>query len=486
MSGQVQEIQATLDAYKSGLAPAIGLLSPDAQKDWNLATGFQPYNLQPVALMLYPQLSPLRNMLPRVKGKGRRAEYKAVTAVNNTNLSGFTGEGASASVVKTTAADITATYRTMALADFVTFESQWAGAGFLDSKATAVVNLLRAMMIQEEANLLFGQNSAASATEQAPGAVGAAPTITSAVSSVTGGSIATGVTYAVKQTVVTAFGESLPSAAEKTFTVASGTTGSCVVTPVFPAGQPVIGFRLYAGVTGGPYYLVQSGNVASVPSSAVTPGGVTCLTNGDAITLTSIPGSGGTPPASDGSAGANAWNGIYPQMWGGSGATLINQGGALTTAGIDGVFKSLWNGYRADPDNVFCNVQESIKLTNLTLGAGAPYYVMVNEQNAATGLFRVARLTNKATGSEVPVKVHPTLPQGTMLVLSTKLPGWYVPTDVQAVMEMDACQDYIEIDYPPTYNTTNGAQWTVEVRLFATPKLYVPGLCGALYGINNG
>src|SRR5579864_5928025 len=109
MPGQMQEIQATLDAYKSGLAPAIGLLSPDAQKDWNLATGFQPYNLQPVALLLYPQLSPLRNMLPRVQGKGRRAEYKAVTAVNNTNLSGFTGEGASASVIKTTTEDITAT-----------------------------------------------------------------------------------------------------------------------------------------------------------------------------------------------------------------------------------------------------------------------------------------------------------------------------------------------------------------------------------------
>lgn len=47
MTPVTQEIQQTLDAYKAGLAPAIGMLNPDVQKDWNLATGFQPYNLLP-------------------------------------------------------------------------------------------------------------------------------------------------------------------------------------------------------------------------------------------------------------------------------------------------------------------------------------------------------------------------------------------------------------------------------------------------------
>ncbi len=485
MASGMTEIQQTLDAYKSGLAPAMGFLSPDAQKDWNLATGFQPYNLEPIALMLFPVLSPVRNLLPRVKGKGRKAEYKAVTAVNNTALRGFVADGASGPVVKTTTEDMTATYRSMALADFVTFEQQWGGNGFLDTKGTAVVNLLRSLMITEDYNILFGQNSTAASGEQAPGAVGAAPTITSAVSAITGGSIASGTTYAVKQTVITGAGESTPSASEKTFTIASGSTGSCVVTPVFPSGQPVIGFRIYAGATGGPYYLVVSADAASIPSSATIFNGLTCTTNGSPITITTIPVSGTQPPAADTTGTANDWNGIYTQMWGGTGATLLNQNGTLTQTEIQSLFTGIWNTANGDPDNIFCNVQESTKITNITLGAGAPYYVMVNQQNQAGGLFRVARLTNGATGSEVPVKVHPKIPQGTLLALSTALPGWYAPSGIKNVMEMDCNQDYIEIDYPPQYNTTNGDQWSVAVKLFATPKLYVPGLCGAIYGISN-
>ena len=58
MPTMTQEIQATLDAYKSGVASQIGFLNPDVQKDWNLATGFQPYNLQPVALVFVPQITP--------------------------------------------------------------------------------------------------------------------------------------------------------------------------------------------------------------------------------------------------------------------------------------------------------------------------------------------------------------------------------------------------------------------------------------------
>jgi hypothetical protein len=191
------------------------------------------------------------------------------------------------------------------------------------------------------------------------------------------------------------------------------------------------------------------------------------------------------PPGADGTASALAFNGIYTQMWGGSGATLVKQGGALTSNGITGLLKSMWNTSRADPDACWCNVQESVKLTNLTLGAGTPYQVLVNqgEVNNATANFRVARFTNPATGTELPVRVHPTVPQGLMLFLSSKLPGWYVPTDIPTVWEMDLPQDYTEIDYPPI---SSNPVWQVEVRFYGALKLYLPAIQGALYGINNG
>ncbi len=171
-------------------------------------------------------------------------------------------------------------------------------------------------------------------------------------------------------------------------------------------------------------------------------------------------------------------------MWGGSGASLQYVGGALTTAAITKLLQALWNSARGDPDALYCSAQESIKITNLTLGAGTPYQVLVQQDqvsNAAAN-FRVARFTNPVTGTELPILVHPTIPQGTLLALQKKLPGWYVPTDIPTVWEWDGPQDYIEIDYPPT---SSNPLWQAEVRCFGALKLYLPLLQGALYGITN-
>ena len=482
-----EEVRKTLDMYLNTVATAPPqALAPDVAKAWNVGTGFQRYNLEALHLF-FPQLTPVRNMTSRVKGAGKKVEYKAVTALNNANVQGFVAEGSAASIVATTTTDITATYKSFALGDTVTFESEWAGVGFTDVKALAVTNLLRAAMIAEENAMLFGQvNGSANTTEQAPGAAGAAPNLatTNVVGSATGGAIAAA-TYGVKQTVITGMGESTPSA-ERTVVVGGTTVGSIALTPVFPAGQPVIGFQFYVGASGGPWYQVQAANVASVLSSGVQPGGsATWVTNGDTLTLTSLPANTQPqPPASDSTGNANSFNGIYTQMWGGSGATLTNAKGALTTTLLNGVFKSLWNSARGDPDMMLANVGESIKITALTLGAGTPYQVLVNqgEVAGAAANFRVARYTNPATGTEVPVKVHPTVPQGTILFLQNKLPGWYVPTDVPTIWEMDLPQDYVEIDYPPT---SSNPLWQVEVRFFGALKLYVPLLQAALYGINN-
>jgi hypothetical protein len=370
----------------------------------------------------------------------------------------------------------------MALGDKVTFESQWAGMGFEDLKSLAVTNLLRAMMIQEEQSILFGQNSSAAASQQAPGAVGAAPNLATPTTATTGGALPATTAYYFKQTVITGMGESLPSASPATVTTGAGTTNSITVTPVAPAGQPVLGYRLYMSTSsGGTYYLVAAANVATAFSSA-TLNGLSWITNGQALVVTSAASSGANPPASDASANSLAYNGLLAQMFGGSGATLTALNGTLTSAAIGTLLQNLWNAARADPDGIWCNAQESVKLTNITLGAGTPYFVMPGEPNNATAGFRVSRFTNAVTGSELPINVHPYLPQGTLLALSSKLPSWYVPSNIGSVWALDLPQDYIEIDYPPTQASPF---WQMEVRLYGTLKLYLPLIQGALTGINN-
>ena len=496
LNAQDQEILRTLQAYKAGHAPQVGMLKPDVMKDWNISTGFQAYNLLPVALVLLPQLTPIRNITKRTPGNGKLAEYKAVTALNNTNLQGWVAEGSAASIVQTTVTDHTATYKSFALGDKVTFEGQWSGVGFVDAKALAAVNLLRAAMIAEETAILFGQrNGSVNSTEQGPGAVGTPSTLTSSqvVCSGAAGNFAN-VSYDIVQTVVTGMGESLPSAV---YSFTPSANNSVAVTPIFPTSsgslsQPVLGFKIYIRTTGGPgtWYEMIPANMSGAVSQAGDPtlgctlpgGSLHWYTNGTTVTMTAIPTGSSTPPVSDGSASSLAFNGIYPQMIGGSCPNLYKANGALTLTMFNTLFRQIWDNAKGDPDAIWLNSLDSLKLTTITIPTGAPYHAMVDDAGAATANFRVSRIVNPVTGTVCQVRVHPVCPQGTVLYLSSRLPGWYVPTEITSVWDMDMCQDYVEIDYPP--NQSNPF-WQLEVRFYGALKLFLPLIQGAIYCASN-
>jgi hypothetical protein len=412
-------------------------------------------------------------------------EYKAITALNTAGVQGWVAEGSAASTLTTSTEDVTAVYKSQAWGDKVTFESQWAGQGFMDHKAMAVTNLLRAALIAEENAILFGQlNGSATPSAHAPGAVGAPSNPTLAVAGTDG--LITAATYWIRQTVLTGMGESLPSTGTS---IAVGSTEHMTIAPVRPAAQPVIGYKFYWSATeNGTYSEITGDDISGgAVSNGLLPGGTKqWYTNGDTITVLTLTTGNDSYPIAEAASSAYSYNGIFPQMVGGTGATLRNAvsagSGPLTVAHINALLKSLWDDSRADPDNIFCNAQESVKLNALTLGAGAPYYLVVDKTEGATVGYRVARYTNAVTGSELPVRVHPTIPQGLMLFLSSKLPSWYVPTDIPNVWCWDGPQDYVEIDYPPTQGYP---YWQVEVRLYGAVKVYMPLLQGALHSISN-
>jgi hypothetical protein len=263
----------------------------------------------------------------------------------------------------------------------------------------------------------------------------------------------------------------------------SGSTNKITVTPVRNTLQPIMGFDVFVGTNGaGPFY-------RAIPGTHFVAQSADFATNGAPVDLTSVPGSGTTAPVVDGSADSRAYNGLLAQMArsanvSGFGATITNVDAKLTDlTKLDTHLQAMWDNYRADPDTVFWNSQESVTVTNITIGAsGTPYFVVVDQQNGATANYRVARLTNKVTGREIECKVHPTLKQGNILTLSTQMPGWYVPTEIPATWALDFVQDYTEIDYPPT---KSDPKYNVEIRNFGTFKLYLPVLQGWLRGIQK-
>ena len=447
-------------------------VSPDLAKTFGLSSGFQPYNLAPYAVILQPVFSPIRNKLSRQKRQGKNFEFKSITAVDTSGQTGVALEGQVAGQITTQTADVTIGFESYGLAsDPVTYEQMWAGEGrpgdfSVDSRALAVANLLKAVMIAEEKLILFGLGAANQITSSGGqswtfgGLVGNAAT--PAIAAGTSGSL-TGTVY-VKTTQVTGMGESLPSnAVSNNFGTASN--GSLTVTPALKSNTPVLKYNVYASTDGTNFKLQGS-------------------TNGAPYALTSFNSGGAAPPTADASGSTSAFAGIWSYLFAaGSGAALNNVAGQLTSLDpINVVLENIWNNAFGDPDDVWMNAHEVRTISKLLVGSGSPYYLTYDDagQRDVVGNARVSRILNPVTSKVMPVNVHAYIPQGNVLVTSTALPAWYVGNNVPSVWGMELTQDYIEIDYEPTRAAPT---WQSEIRCYGGLSCYVPSVNGLAYGI---
>jgi hypothetical protein len=517
-----KELSETLEFYKNGGAQAMAL-APEVVKDLQISSGLQAYNLLPTALTLYPALTPVRNMLPRLQGRAKQSEFKAVVGLSGDSLSTVWGsEGNSGVKVNLQTDDIIAVYRSIKEATGISFEQQWAGQGYIDSKSTAVVNLLRQFMINEELAILYGINSSAASNQFGPGAVGtpAAATIATAAlpTGVTAGNLA-GATAFLQYSAVTGMGESKCSVEQS---VAVSASNALKITLPARAGLPILYYKFYTGTTTGTEKLntaaatvyvdslgtgvtaVAAGLAADNSGAYVATGGVVWITTAGTGTASQT--------ATDNSASANAYNGFIAQLYGSStyawpsvstpmsavGATIISANGQLAVAGsatyaLENFLATMWNKAAADPKWAVLFQTEARKITNVTLGQTStqgptPYFIVPQgAPSDATANFRVSRIINPVTGSEVVLKTHPYHKQGSIIFGTDELPSWYVPTEIPAPIAIDMLQDYTEIDYPPVYNTSGtGDTWVVQVMNMGTFKLFIPPLFGVLDSIALG
>jgi hypothetical protein len=143
-------------------------------KAWLTTTGIVNYDLERPAKATYPVLTPIRNEMPRaVSGEGDTAtHWKTITAINTTDMPIGLAEGQRGGVISTTVADRIATYHTMGLEDYVTYQANWAAEAFDDVLMLAVRGLLESTMISEEKMMLGGNSSILLGTTPTPTAVG--------------------------------------------------------------------------------------------------------------------------------------------------------------------------------------------------------------------------------------------------------------------------------------------------------------------------
>lgn len=459
---------ASLDSLMKALgdSPQIGMpnLPESLQKSTfaqsgSATTGLTFYDLEAGAKFLYPILTPLRNEIPRVTGKGGiQANWKAVTGINTSGIRIGVSGGNRGAVMAVTVADYAAAYKGIGIEDNVDFEAQYAGQGFEDIRALAAKVGLQALMLGEEILLLGGNGTVALGTTGTPSVTG----------NITGGGLAAA-TYSVIAVALTLEGylnasvtAGIPTqvtrtnadASTDTFgggsaqksvagsgTVASGTTGS--LTATVTAKRGAVAYAWYWGAAG------------SEVLGAITTVNVVTITQNAAGTQTAA-----SLPSVDSSTNNLVFDGLltqamkpgsnsYYRSLDGASLTTDNAGGIVE---IDVALKSFWDNYKLTPDTLWVSSQGALSISQKILASNTngAYRIVVNmEQGMLAGGVMVATYLNRFSMSGanvIKVRIHPNMPAGTMLFTANSIP--YPVSGIGNVMQVRTRQEYYQIEWP--------------------------------------
>ena len=489
---------------------AQGAPNSELAKAWtqsgSAVSGITAYDLEAPSKKLYPVITPLRNMIPRVSGKGGiQANWRAVTGVNTGSISPFVSEGNRGAVIATSTQDYIAAYRGLGLEDTVTLESEYAAEGFEDIKALAVEGLLRATMIAEEKVILGGNNSFA---------LGNTPALT-VTSANTGGSLTGGANFGVGcmalsfeayvrasltggivqqltrtnadvSSDVINLGTASPSAQANILVAASANTSTISASTAAVAGA--MGYAWYWGANTGNLTLGAITTINSVlitanaTGNASKPGGnFQALVSAD-YSKNGLSFDGLLTMASNSALGSLQ----VTQATGTPGVgTPLTGDGAGGIVEIDTALKSFWDNYRLSPDTLWVSSQEMQNIGKKILAGSAnaaQRFVFNAEQGMIGGGIMVRSYLNKFSmdgATELQIKMHPNMPAGTMLFTTSRLP--YPLSNVTNILQMRMRREYYQIEWPMT-----SRKYQYGIYEDGVLQNYFPPSQGVITNIANG
>lgn len=466
----LQEMQDAL--MKSFSAPIAdprmpdGLMKSTFSQSGSATSGLTFYDLELGAKFLYPVLTPLRNEIPRVSGKGGiQANWRAVTAINSSGVRIGVSGGNRGAVMAVTTADYTAAYKGIGIESNVDFEAQYAGQGFDDVRAIAARTGLEALMLGEEILLLGGNGSLALGTTATP----ALAALTS------GGTLGNG-TFRVIAVALTLegyinssiAGDGIPLSITRTNADGSSDTfgggsaqRSVAATITLAGGTSVQGIRASVAAKAGAVAYAWFWSAAGGGDGTEVLGAITTSNTYDILGAAAGSQLGSELPAADNSVNNLVFDGLLTQAYKpGSNSYIANLNGAALTADnaggviqIDAALKSFWDNYRLSPDTIWVNSQEALSISRL-LAAGSAgtsnFRVNVDVRDGLiAGGIMVKEYLNRfsmAGGQVIPIRIHPNMPAGTILFTTKSLP--YPLSNVGNVMQVRTRQDYYQIEWP--------------------------------------
>jgi hypothetical protein len=460
-------------------------------------SGLNFYDLEPGAKLLFPVLTPLRNEIPRVSGRGGiQANWRAITGINTASVRAGISAGNRGGLIAVTTQDYVAVYKGIGLEANVDFEAVFAGQGFDDLRAVAAQALLESLMLQEEQIILGGNSSLALGTTPTP----------SLAASASGGSLATG-TQSVICVALTLDGflnatvaGGIPAQVSRTNADGSSDSfgggsarksANATVSVTGPSGSIAATVAAVRGAVGYAWFWGASG---SEVLGAITTINSVSITAPAAGTQTAA-----SLPAADNSQNALVFDGLLTQAFtaslngyfaaqptgtAGTGTPLTadSEGGIVE---FDTALKAFWDNYRLSPTAIYVSSQEMLNLHKKILQGGtntASRFVFSADQGAVLGGMMVRSYLNKFSLSgavEIPIKLHPNMPAGTVLFFTKTLP--YPLSNVPNTVQIRTRSEYYQIEWPLRARRYEYGVYADEVL-----QNYAPFAFGAITNIGNG
>jgi hypothetical protein len=458
--------------------------------------GLNYYDLELGAKFVYPVLTPLRNEIPRVSGKGGiQANWRAVTGINTSGLRVGVSPGHRNAFQAITTADFIAVYKGIGIETSVDFEAQYAGMGFDDIRAIAARVGLESTMLGEEYQILGGNTSMPLGMTPTPtlsasttgGSLPAQPwsviCVALAFDAFLNGSVSGGIQASITRTNADGSSDVFGGgAAQKSANATQATTGATsTISASVPAVLGAAGYAWFWGAAGAELL----GAITSINSVLITAAAT------GTQTAASLPTADSSTNALsfDGlltqalKPGQNAYVATQPTGAAGIGTPLTadNAGGIVE---IDVLLKNRWDLYRLSPDTMWVNSQEATDIsqkimTTSSSNPGAQRFVFAVDQGNIKGGVMARSYLNKfsmAGPKDVEIRVHPNMPPGTILFTSKTLP--YPLSNVGNVMQIRARQDYYQIQWPIVTR-----QWQYGVYADEVLQHYFPPSMGVLTNI---
>jgi hypothetical protein len=432
------------------------------------STGIYSYDLSEL-VSLIPVVTPFRDLVSR-KGSpdgNPYAVWRAIMNLNSAQPDPSMGFDYAANEVVFQEQDFQSRYKPTGYAGLVTQDAYDLAKGYGDPYAIATFQTLNQVLIGDDRKLMGAQSFALARP--------AAPTLANGAS---GGSIAASTTVYVGVAARTGSGYYYGSGNSRgnSANITTASSGSSqTVSATVGSVRGAVCYDWFQSANGTTWYYYTTTTV-----NAVTMTSVIVANNALPTTLpdlsTSWLGTASTVPTylasgDNGSANANDYDGFLASLagdyngtgqWVQSGTSTANpsintslDGAVLTLTGgtiteiEQYLFLTLWNQVKCSPTAVMMNAAQAQEVANLILGANSATTFLNTDASGRISVVaggRVGEIVNApAGGVTVPIEVHVSLPPGTIVARTDRVP--FPQANISSVLEYRNLRDTAQFDY---------------------------------------